>query len=158
MKVLVFSDTHGRWQLCQEVLNREEEVAAILHAGDHYDDAIALSKVVNLPVHAVKGNCDWTGPEEQKLVLAGVPLLLLHGHRYGAKSELSALYYKGLEAGVRLVVFGHSHVPVQEDDGQVLLFNPGSLARPRTGSPLGNYGRLWLEPGGIRAEIVQWQP
>jgi len=158
MKVLVFSDTNGRWQLCREVLAREEEVAAILHAGDHYDDAIALSQVVNLPVYAVRGNCDWTGPEEQKLVLAGVPLLLLHGHRFGAKSGLSSLYYKGLEAGVRIVIFGHSHVPVQEDDGQVLLFNPGSLARPRTGSSLGNYGRLWLEPDGIRAEIVQWQP
>ncbi|AVX19830.1 MULTISPECIES: metallophosphoesterase [Carboxydocella] len=158
MKILVFSDTHGRWQLCREVLDREGRADAILHAGDHYDDAIALSQVIEVPVYGVKGNCDWAGPEEKKLVLADVPLLLLHGHRYGAKSGLSSLYYKGQEEGVRIVVFGHSHIPVQEDDGQVLLFNPGSLARPRTGSPYGSYGRLWLEQDGIRVEIVEWRP
>lgn len=158
MKVLVFSDTHGRWQLCREVLERETGVEAILHAGDHYDDAIALRQVTDLPVYAVKGNCDWTGPEEEKLELAGIPLLLLHGHRYGAKAGLSSLYYKGLEAAVRIVVFGHSHVPVLEDDGQLMLFNPGSLARPRTGAAQGNYGCLYLESDGVRAEIFQWQP
>jgi len=54
-----------------------------------------------------------------------------------------------------VVVFGHSHIPVNEPGvpGQ-LLFNPGSPTQRRS-QPVRTFGRLLLESGEIRRrEIV----
>jgi putative phosphoesterase len=57
--------------------------------------------------------------------------------------------------GVDAVVFGHSHQPLCEWNGGVLLFNPGS-ATDRRSSPRCSCGRLRLTDAGIEGEIVSW--
>ena len=55
-----------------------------------------------------------------------------------------------------VVVFGHSHIPINEPgvDGQ-LLFNPGSPTERRR-QPHHTYGEIDLRDGEIvRAEIVE---
>ncbi|MDQ5815672.1 MAG: metallophosphatase family protein, partial [Actinomycetota bacterium] len=52
----------------------------------------------------------------------------------------------------RVVVFGHSHMPVNEDDGELLLFNPGSPTWKRR-APFPSMGILWIENGGVEGEV-----
>ncbi|HLY65918.1 MAG TPA: metallophosphoesterase family protein, partial [Chloroflexota bacterium] len=53
----------------------------------------------------------------------------------------------------RAVVFGHSHIPMNEWDDGLLLFNPGS-ATDRRRQPRHTMGLIRLEVGSIEAEIV----
>ena len=52
----------------------------------------------------------------------------------------------------RVVVFGHSHLPVNEDVDGLLLFNPGSPTWKRK-APFTSMGLLWIEDGSVEGEI-----
>ena len=56
--------------------------------------------------------------------------------------------------GTDLVVFGHSHIPLQAVDGDFRIFNPGSPTDKRR-QPHRTLGVLEIEDGRLtRAEIV----
>jgi len=149
IRIGVISDTHG--------LLRPEAIAAlhgsehIIHAGDVGSPEILekLSRIA--PVTAVRGNVDkgaWsrTLPETQVLEVGGVSIYVLH--------DLAQLDLKPQAAGFAVVISGHSHVPKQETRDGVLYFNPGSAGPRRFKLPV-SLGRLILEDGGVRAEILQ---
>jgi hypothetical protein len=52
----------------------------------------------------------------------------------------------------RVVVFGHSHIPVNEDLDGLLLFNPGSPTWPRR-APFPSMGILWIADGEVEGEV-----
>lgn len=43
---------------------------------------------------------------------------------------------------VKVVVFGHTHVPMEEKCGNKIILNPGSVGQPRDGDPRASYG-VW---------------
>lgn len=140
MRIALISDTHGDLSGIPAIQAELGTVDALLHAGDHFADAPRIARLLNLPpeaCHAVLGNCDAgsPGPEQLQLELGGVRILLVHGHRHGVKNGLLRITYAGAEAGARVVVFGHSHVPVIQEAGNLLLVNPGSLTQPRWDGP-----------------------
>ena len=56
--------------------------------------------------------------------------------------------------GIDLVIFGHSHIPMQAVDGNFRIFNPGSPTDKRR-QPHRTLGVLEIEYGHLtRAEIV----
>jgi predicted phosphodiesterase len=55
--------------------------------------------------------------------------------------------------GARVVVFGHSHQPVNEDAEGLLLFNPGSATWKRK-APFTSMGLLWIDEGRVEGEVV----
>lgn len=83
------------------------------------------------PVHAVLGNND-TGldlPERLELELEGVRVGMVHdsGARTGREGRLSRWF-----PACDLVVFGHSHIPVDAAGRGQRLLNPGSPTDKRT--------------------------
>jgi putative phosphoesterase len=59
---------------------------------------------------------------------------------------------------VDAIVFGHSHKPLLRQQGDQLLFNPGSPT-DRRAQPRFSYGRLWVDDDGrLRAEHVWIDP
>ncbi len=99
----------------------------------------------------MRGNVDkgpWSRnlPETQVLELGGISIYVLH--------DLSQLDLKPEAAGFSVVVSGHSHAPKQETREGVLYFNPGSAGPRRFRLPV-SVGRLVLEHGGVRGEILQ---
>lgn len=158
MRVLVISDTHGDFSATQK-LKRLHEVHPfdeVWHLGDFVKDAEFISKMLEIPSVAVKGNCDVsaTGEEEITLIRAGYRIYLTHGHLYGVKSSVTRLFYKALESDYDLVCFGHTHVPFLQKEGQSTLFNPGSLSRPHLGQ-VSTYGIISLTPCDMVAEIIE---
>lgn len=159
MKVVVLADTHlrgGLDRLPAEVVAALRQCDAILHAGDVTSHRALDELRAFGAVHAVLGNndADLVGrlPVEIRIELAGVRIAMVHdsGPAKGRAARLSRRY-----PDARIVVFGHSHVPLVEmGNGDQLLFNPGSPTQRRL-QPHPTYGRLRLEQGEVVArEIV----
>ena len=132
MRVVVVSDTHSprRWKACPPAVAAQLDGAdVILHAGDvcRADTLDELSRWA--PVHAVLGNNDgpdvagWGAPETLEIELAGVPIAMIHDSG-PAKGRAERMRRRFPSAAV--VVFGHSHIPWNEQHRGQLLFNPGS--------------------------------
>ena len=102
------------------------------------------------PVSAIRGNIDsgnWAQalPETLELTLAGVRLLVLH--------DLKQLDRDPADAGIRVVVSGHSHKPVAEERGGVLYINPGSAGPRRFSLPI-SAGELLVSADLLTPRIV----
>jgi hypothetical protein len=87
----------------------------------------------------------WGAPPELELDLDGLPTAMIHdsGARIGRLVRMRRRF-----PGARLVVFGHSHIPLSEADGQVRIFNPGSPT-DRRAQPQGTIGVLRIEDGQL---------
>lgn len=159
LRIAVISDTHGHTGNLKAVLGELGPVDWLLHAGDHLEDAAPLGRALNLSsdrVRAVVGNCDMPRrqPARELVELGGVRIMLVHGHLHDVKSRLDRLYYAAQEAGARVAIFGHSHTPHLEDDGLVLLFNPGSLSLPRRRTDPPSCGLIEIEEGRLMVRHI----
>jgi uncharacterized protein len=160
LRVVVLADTHAprRWKTCPaEVARHLRRADVILHAGDVCVAAVLDELAEYAPVHAVLGNNDrpdvaaWGAPETAELDLAGLSVAMIHDS--GAKAgRLRRMRHRFPAAG--LVVFGHSHVPLDESGEGLRIFNPGSPTDRRR-QPRGTLGVLRIEDGHLlRAGIV----
>jgi uncharacterized protein len=154
--VVVLADTHirrgSRRRLSDAVVAELERADIILHAGDLLVPELLEELSDFAPVHAVLGNNDHelVGrlPEQLVLDIDGVRVAMVHdsGARAGRAGRLRRRF-----PDAALVVFGHSHIPVDELglDGQ-RLFNPGSPTE-RRGQPHHTLGRLDLVDSRVAA-------
>jgi uncharacterized protein len=154
MRVVAVSDTHAprRWKSCPPAVAAHLRRAdLILHAGDVCTAAVLDELSAYAPVRAVLGNNDgpdvaaWGAPPVLELDLDGLPVAMIHdsGARTGRLTRMRRRF-----PGARLVVFGHSHIPLSEADGQVRIFNPGSPT-DRRAQPQGTIGVLRIEDGHL---------
>lgn len=158
MRIGVIADTHipGRAKAVPpRILEDFQGVDLILHAGDLTTPDVLVALRALAPVEAVAGNNDPPAIAaglglSQELVMEGYRIGLVHGHLGIGKSTVD----KALNHfhGVDCVIFGHSHIPYMQYHGRTLAFNPGSATDRRT-KPRCSYGFLYLEPGGLRAEL-----
>ena len=127
MKILVFSDSHGRLGFMLDAIEKERP-RRVFFLGDNYRDGEDLAAAYpDIPVDMVKGNCDFCpGPDELLVEAGGVRFLLTHGHRYGAKHGTDRLAEAGRQKGAAVVCFGHTHEALNMPDRGVWLFNPGT--------------------------------
>ena len=159
VKVLVLADTHVRPDrartLPDVVWDAADEADVVLHAGDVLTRDLLDELARRAPTHAVLGNNDVglrdSLPEVLELDLAGVSVAMIHdsGPTAGRAGRLRRRFP---EAAV--VVFGHSHLPVDEEgvDGQ-RLFNPGSPTERRR-APTRTFGWLELDRGRTVAHRI----
>ncbi len=159
MRAVVLADTHmgprSSRRLPGAVYNELARADVILHAGDVVTAHLLDELAGFAPVHAVLGNNDHdlvgALPTELELALAGVPVAMVHdsGATKGRERRLARRF-----PGARVVVFGHSHLPVatESSEGQ-LLFNPGSATWKRM-ARTPTIGLLDLDAGEVRAAEV----
>ena len=58
--------------------------------------------------------------------LGGVRILMLHGHTRGVKSDVMRAVWAARECGAQVLLFGHTHRPLVDNDGALLVLNPGA--------------------------------
>lgn len=126
---------------------RRERPDEILHLGDYLRDAETLSFALpEIPVTMVPGNCDgWTGkPDRLILERAGVKVLMAHGHQWRVKSGPGLALNAAKEAGVDVLLYGHTHQAVCRQEGGLWVMNPGTAGG--VGAPA-SYGLLEITQG-----------
>lgn len=150
-KLLVVSDSHGASEKLLAMLAsavKREGVSRLIHLGDGERDGQRLAALMDLPLTAVRGNCDDPSalPGEVTLTLGGVKLLMRHGHRLGVKSTLIRLLLRARELDARMALYGHTHLPRADIEHGILLLNPGALMD-------GRYALLRLDAGAATYEL-----
>ncbi len=160
MRVVVLADTHlgprSKRTLPTAVYEALDGAAAVLHAGDVVTPPLLDELRGFAPLSAVLGNNDAELAGRLPLTCTvefdGVRIGMVHdsGDRKGRAARMSRRF-----PDCAVVVFGHSHVPVNElGVGGQRLFNPGSATYPR-GQPRPTFGVLECAAGELRrAEIV----
>lgn len=156
MKIGIMSDSHGNLKAVKQAVDEMGPVDVIIHLGDYVEDALYLRTITNTPVHILKGNLDSYANEGSMVLettLGGFKFFANHGHKYGVKNNLDRLYYAGIEKKAQVVLYGHTHHAYINDDGRMLVMNPGSVGAPRMGDPE-SYGLITIEKGNLDAKII----
>ena len=159
MLIAIISDTHlpaGRRTLpaaCVEQLARADTV---LHAGDVMgEEALAEIEAIGTPVLAVHGNVDSPGlrqslPAEREVEAEGAVIAMTHDAG-PSKGRLGRMRRRFPEADA--VVFGHSHLPLHEQEGGFQIFNPGSPTARRR-APRHTMGLALARDGRVAFELL----
>lgn len=161
MEILIFSDSHGRIDGMMRAIDAQiKRPDLILHLGDGVREVDFLRER-GIPVVAVRGNCDLFGPSSEYgesfcLEELGHKIFMTHGHRFGVKSGVGGIASHAAQIGADIVLFGHTHRPLEQriDAGYEIggvtltrpmyLFNPGSIGSGRTGGDSLSFGTLSL--------------
>ena len=159
-KVGVISDTHIPHfkKLPEAIWEHFAGVELIIHAGD-----LSILSVLNeletiAPVVAVQGNVEY----EEVVLKLPIKREVVVGHcRFGIVHILGDSHNRARMARqefptARVVIFGHSHIPWNEDVNGQLLFNPGSATDRRRQSRC-SIGLLHVDDdsGDVRGEIIK---
>jgi putative phosphoesterase len=159
MRVVVMSDTHAprRWKSCPPlVADWLRQADTILHAGDVCTAVVLRELAQYAPVHAVLGNNDgpdvaqWGAPATLQIELGGLRVAMIHdsGPAAGRLRRMRAAF-----PAVDLVVFGHSHIPLDQSDSGLRIFNPGSPTDRRR-QPHGTLGVLDIVDGKLTSARI----
>ena len=160
VRAVVLADTHAprRWRRCPPpVAEHLRGADLILHAGDVCTAGVLDELSGYAPVHVVRGNNDgsdvaaWGAPDTLELDLAGLAVAMVHdsGPATGRTARLRRRF-----PAARLVLFGHSHIPLDQAGHGIRIFNPGSPTDRRR-QPRGTFGLLRIDDGLlVEARII----
>lgn len=145
MTLLIVSDSHGRYERLESLLEMHKNVDALIFLGDGLLD-LDRAGVRDYPftVFSVRGNWDsgrgsitaMRAKDEITFTFDGIKFFALHGHTKGVKSTLVNAIYAAEQSEADVLLFGHTHEPIDTYLSQgeynlnkpLHIFNPGSLA------------------------------
>lgn len=142
MKVLIISDSHGFTSGLRRIFEVEPDFDMLIHLGDGGANLDSFGEYIgNKPIYKIKGNCDLsiydfgTNDYPERLIswAGDIKFFACHGHLYGVKNGLTALYYAAKEQNCEVAFFGHTHIPYNEEYGNIRLFNPGTASKCQYG-------------------------
>ena len=140
VKLLVFSDSHGRKGKVKKILEAHKNADGIIFLGDGEKDLETLPLGDESVLYQVRGNCDRESREAVTLIkeIAGVRFYITHGYEQGVKYGLGKLAAFAKKENCRAALFGHTHRVHLSEEDCVFLFNPGSAAN-------GDYGIILID-------------
>ncbi|MCM3152226.1 metallophosphoesterase family protein [Priestia megaterium] len=160
MRIVILGDTHipkRAKHFPKRLLAELKTADAIIHTGDFQTIDVYNDLRVFAPVHGVIGNVDSEElqqilPSSLLLSFGDVTIGVVHGHGKGKTTEKRALLAFEHEQ-VDAVIFGHSHIPVHKQIGDITLFNPGSATDKRREKQF-SFGLLYIQKNTLRFEHV----
>ncbi|MBO7122177.1 MAG: metallophosphoesterase [Treponema sp.] len=150
--LLVISDSHGRADVFKAIVEKfGERCDALVFCGDGIGDLCSVLEATKKnkklckafpPVAAfARGNGDYPEfpfgdgeikvPLHQLLKVAGMSVLVTHGHAEGVYYGLGRLNQEALENQADAVFYGHTHIAVTKEEDCTYFINPGSCSHPR---------------------------
>lgn len=133
MKILIVSDTHRRNDNYIKVLERVAPVDMVIHCGDIEGSEYLIAQSAGCPVQMVVGNNDFFSdlPREKEFMVGKYKVWLTHGHNYLVSMGNANIKREARMRGVDIVMYGHTHKPMVDREGNLTAVNPGSLTYPR---------------------------
>jgi putative phosphoesterase len=160
MKIGIIADTHVpviAKNLPPQLNKYFKGCDLIIHAGDLVEMQVLeeLGKIAE--TKAVYGNMDGPGvrknlPENILFEAEGKRIGVVHGS--GSASKIIENVRKTFSKKPDIIIFGHSHVPLNRTIDGILFFNPGS-ATDKIFSPYRTIGIIEIDNGTVRAEIIK---
>ena len=159
MQLAIVSDTHlprGARALPDPCVERLRGADAILHAGDFMEASVlAALEALGPPVHGVRGNVDSAELQARlpltRIVEAGGARIAMIHDAGPAAGRLARMRRRFPDADA--VVFGHSHLPLHEEDGGFQIFNPGSPTERRR-APRHTMGLATARAGRLEFSLI----
>ncbi len=177
MKIIVFSDSHGRYQNLKKALELNFDADYIIHLGDGIKDIIALETLCDKKeLKVVKGNYEdacfsySAYPSCECIEIYNKKIYLCHGHRHYIKNSKHYLLDCACQNDADIVLFGHTHtrhneyfpsdkisnILIDNERGKskynrekgLYLFNPGSISLPRDSLPA-SFGIIEIKENGV---------
>ena len=148
-RIGIISDTHGL--IRPQALSALAGCTRILHAGDIGGAAIIDALASIAPVTAVRGNNDI---DSWGAALPGCATVDTDGLRIHLLHDIADIAIDPRATGVRVVISGHSHMPLIGERGGVLYINPGSAGPRRFRLPI-SVAILDINGGDVAARIVE---
>ena len=93
-------------------------------------------------------------PQSLVLTVNGQQILFVHGHMEGVDFGYNKLGLDAKIQGIHIAVHGHTHVPAFVQRGDFTFINPGSISRPRGGSPA-SFAILTVEKTFVDAAFLR---
>ena len=158
MKILVVSDTHGRWGALYNVIQAHPDAKSVIHLGDGYADLERIRpSFPDRVMVGVAGNCDILAPSGVRsscvINAEGIDIFFTHGHAYRVKTGEGMVEQAARARNARICLYGHTHTPVCEQRGDMYIMNPGSIGEPRRGIP--TCGIIEISGGEISMRIEE---
>ena len=146
MKVLIVSDTHRKNASFYDVLEIEQP-DMVIHCGDAEGAEFEFREAADCPVEVVLGNNDFFSalPGELTLDIGPYKVWVVHGHNFFVSMGRENLKEEAAVRGADIVLFGHTHRPVIDTEGEVIAVNPGSLSYPRQEGRKPSYAVMVLD-------------
>ena len=163
MRILVISDTHipAVTNALPEIIQEEAKKSdCCLHAGDFIVASVLQDLARLTKTYAVCGNMDSFDlkkdlPEKLILQFEDVKIGLIHGR--GSPAALMDYIKKEFKAQsneLDMIVFGHTHYPLDKEMDGKIYFNPGS-STDKVFAPYPSYGILDINGKNIKRRIVK---
>lgn len=133
MKILIVSDTHRSHNSFARMIEKEGKADMLIHLGDVEGGEYYIEETAMCLVHMVAGNNDFFTPlsREEEFYIGNKKVFITHGHYYYVSRGLERLIAEGARRGADVVMYGHTHRPLLERTGDMLILNPGSISYPR---------------------------
>lgn len=156
MRIVVLSDTHRNISGLLKAIDEQRKADVFIHLGDLQSDfeyvksSLPGKRFLNVP-----GNCDFGSqdPSDGEIVLAGKRIFYTHGHAYHVKFGQYEIIEEARRRKADILLYGHTHIPVDTYDDGLYIMNPGSIGHPVEGEP--TYGVIDITDAGIVMNIVE---
>lgn len=137
----ILSDSHG--YLDPRIADTVNQCDHIVHAGDIFNAHVLSQLKPKKELIAVAGNNDFSDfwkkeeaevvnalPAMDKLELPGGLLVVEHGHRFG--NHPGHEQFRADHTDARIIVYGHTHHRIIDQDAEPWVVNPGASGKVRT--------------------------
>lgn len=131
-RLIVMSDNHGLDTMMAYIKELEPYADYYIHCGD----SEASRQELLSGYICVSGNNDWylDLPKQAKLKVEDMNILITHGQYFGFFNRELAMNDLLTQNHCQILLCGHTHMPMFEQDGDYYYINPGSTTLPRGGS------------------------
>lgn len=158
MKIIVISDTHGNMHRLKDVVEKNKDADLFLHLGDGAEEFFEVQKLYpDLSMNIVRGNCDFgydSIPNYATFDVGSHQIFSSHGYMHNVKDGIDNYVEFAKGNGADIILYGHTHERLTENQDNLYIMNPGSLSCPRKSGP--SYGILNIGDN-IVMEIVEYE-
>ncbi|HOK40907.1 MAG TPA: metallophosphoesterase family protein [bacterium] len=149
IKIIVISDSHSDPH--PQFFSKLKNIDLILHCGDISSMDLIYELQEFAPVYGVHGNVESAEtednfPAENLLEINNLQILILHELSTNLEYFYNNVILKKYP-DVKLVLFGHTHIPFKKKYKDVVFFNPGAIG-PSRYKKLPTYGVLKIDYKG----------
>ena len=146
MKIGILSDTHMIKECIDKTIPYLKDCDLIIHAGDNFSDSKYIHNMTKVGIMAVKGNCDFDNVEDE--------LIFDIEDKVNVKYGLDEIEAKAKSIDADIVIFGHTHTPLNFKKDNIIYLNPGSVSLPR-GVDYKSFSIMNLENDNIKIEQIR---